>query len=439
MSQQTSFILLLVICSAALGNAFQGNSNVILVVLEDEDLQTTHSRFIDSIKTIGKTVDIKLASSKSFDLHVDGEYIYDAVVLLCPTAPKMEKKLPVDALIRFVDAGRDLFVAAGHGYSEYTAKVASSIGVDLDYKRNKMTDHRYVFQPLDDGSHTFIRAGGLVQSRYLFGGDEIEANDIVFSGPGATLFTDNELVDNVIWGSGSCYSTDPSAKPITKIPRVAGSASVLAAALSTRTQSRASYFGSIDSLSNDVFDEAGRKHETALTSFLAWTVGHAGVLRARNLVHSSISDNGDLANEYRVKDTIKFSIDVEEWNGAEAVWMPYLADDMQVEFVMLNPWVRKRLQSSVHKNGTYEATIPVPDQIGVYKFNIQYFRPGVSPIMMSKVVPVRPYLHNEYERFIGMASPYYASSFSMLIGVLLMGLVALYGNKGENEKHCKAE
>lgn len=437
MEQRT--LLLLAVYLTTLASALQAPSNDVLVVFEEQSVLKTHSRFIDSLKAIGKTIDVRPASSKSIALSADGEYLYDAVVLLCPTAPKMEKKLPVDSLIRFVDAGRNLFLAAGHGYSDYTSKVAASIGIDLDSKKSKLTDHQHVFEQLDDGTHTYIRAGGLVKSKFLFGDESITGEDIVFSGPGATLFTDNELIDNVISGSGSCYSTDGTSKPITKIPRIAGAACVLAAGVSTRTESRAAYFGSFDALSNDVFDKAGRKHEDAMTSFLAWTLGYRGVLRTTNLVHSSIDSSGELANEYRVKDTIRFSIDVQVWDGEKGVWSAYVADDMQVEFVMLNPWVRQRLQHSGSANGTYTATIPVPDQIGVYKFNIQYFRAGVSPLMVSKVVPVRPYLHNEYERFIGMASPYYAASFSMLIGVFLMGLVVLYGNKGDAEEHSKAE
>lgn len=439
MCRLLQYLLLAAIYVATVASAKQAPTNEVLVVIESDTVLKTHSRFIDSLATIGKTIDVRPADSKSIELSFDGEYLYDAVVLLCPTAPKMERKLSVDSLIRFVDAGRNLFIAAGHGYSDYTSKVAASIGVDLDSKSNTLTDHQQVFKPLDDGTHTFIRAGGLVKSKYLFGDESIAGEHIVFSGPGATLFTDNELVDNVIWGSGSCYSSDGATKPITKIPRAAGSGCLLAASVSTRVGSRAAYFGSFDALSNKVFDKAGKKHEGAMTSFVAWTLGHTGVLRTKNLVHSSIDDSGELANEYRVKDTIKFAIDVQVWDGPNGIWTAYVADDIQVEFVMLNPWVRQRLQYSGSPNGTYSAVIPVPDQIGVYKFNIQYFRPGVSPIVVSKVVPVRPYLHNEYERFIGMASPYYAASFSMLIGVFLMGLVVLYGGKGDLREHSKAD
>lgn len=41
-------------------------------------------------------------------------------------------------------------------------------------------------------------------------------------------------------------------------------------------------------------------------------------------------------------------------------------------------------------------------------------------------VPVRPFRHNEYERFVPAAYPYYASAFSMLAGFILFGFVFLY-------------
>jgi oligosaccharyltransferase complex subunit beta len=122
-------------------------------------------------------------------------------------------------------------------------------------------------------------------------------------------------------------------------------------------------------------------------------------------------------------------VDIQAWNGAEARWGSFSANDIQLEFVMLNPWVRTRLtQVGNGDNSTYKATVPVPDQIGIYKFLISYHRPGVSGLEVSQVVPVRPYLHNEYPRFIPMAYPYYAAAFAMLLSVFLLGIVLLFGS-----------
>ncbi len=49
-----------------------------------------------------------------------------------------------------------------------------------------------------------------------------------------------------------------------------------------------------------------------------------------------------------------------------------------------------------------------PDVYGIYKFRVQYRRPAVSVLELSDQVSVRPFKHNEYERFIGQAYPYYA-------------------------------
>ncbi|VDM82722.1 unnamed protein product [Strongylus vulgaris] len=46
--------------------------------------------------------------------------------------------------------------------------------------------------------------------------------------------------------------------------------------------------------------------------------------------------------------------------------------------------------------------------------------------ILDEVVSVRPLLHTQYERFIRSAYPYYASSFSMMVGVVLFSFVFLY-------------
>ena len=44
-------------------------------------------------------------------------------------------------------------------------------------------------------------------------------------------------------------------------------------------------------------------------------------------------------------------------------WKPYLTKDLQVEFVMLDPWVRAPLELTNAKTGTYQASFYV------HKFN----------------------------------------------------------------------
>ena len=79
------------------------------------------------------------------------------------------------------------------------------------------------------------------------------------------------------------------------------------------------------------------------------------------------------------------------------------------------------------------AIVQVPDQIGVYKFVVAHHRTGISPINLQEVVPVRPFLHNEYDRFLRQALPYYVTTFMMIFGVLLLGVVLLYAKDPETD------
>ena len=76
--------------------------------------------------------------------------------------------------------------------------------------------------------------------------------------------------------------------------------------------------------------------------------------------------------------------------------------------------------------GTFSTRLTVPDVYGVFKFVVDYQRPGYSHLFVSKQAPVRPFKHDEYERFIPAAFPYYASTFSMMAGFFGLTLLFLY-------------
>jgi oligosaccharyltransferase complex subunit beta len=70
----------------------------------------------------------------------------------------------------------------------------------------------------------------------------------------------------------------------------------------------------------------------------------------------------------------------------------------------------------------------VPDVYGVFKYVIDYSRQGYSHIALQQVVPVRPLKHDEYERFLVAAYPYYASLASTMAAFLLLGAAFLYSS-----------
>lgn len=400
------------------------------LVIGPTSLKETHRKLVATVEEASREMTWMTSDEKAIALQQDGEYIYDAIVFLDPSA-SLATALPIHRVKRFLADGKTIFVTASLNPSSYMSSLAAAIGVDIS--RKPLVDHVSVHSQLDDGTHTYVVAGGNVKSEQLLGSAAASSGDIVFHGAGATLLKDNELVKPIIWGSGSAHTQESR----TGAPRVAGSASVIAAAVSTRRGGKAAYFGSLLVMSDETIGAAGERHGIAVTSFVRWTLSGSGMLHVGRIKHWNEDDVERRDSTYRVGDRIGVSVDVFEWRTEQKEWLPFSADDMQLELSMLDPYVRAPLRDA--GNGTYSASVVAPNQIGVYKFVVEYHRPGLSGISKMEVVPVRPLLHNEYERFIPMAVPYYVASFSVIVCTYVLGLVLVFGNEAAAPKPLEKE
>lgn len=384
----------------------------------------------------GYSTKILTAGDASASLISDGEYAYDGLFLLCPTASKSARSLQPADVSAFVSSGRSVFIAAAPESSAYIKSVAAALGVVIHPSHT--IDHQHAVAARDGsipggGAHTYITAGGRDDTAAaVWAADPAAAGaaagDVHFVGPAATLAADNELVSPVLWASDAAYAGTPGAR-VTQTPVAVGRQLVLAAILSARRSGgRAVYWGSVNTLSDVAAGEAPAGHAATTRALAAWALGERGVLRARDVTTALVGRSpvaGEEAATYRVRDDVAFMVTLDEWDGVARRWVPYVATDVQVELVMLNPYVRARLTSVAGMPGRYTATLRVPDVIGIYSFRVAYYRPGLTPVEVTEVVSVRPFLHNEFERFISQAYPYYAGAFSMLVGALMLTGVLL--------------
>jgi len=394
-------------------------ANRVLAVVDWEE-SARFTGLLKSLEALGLEVDAPRDLDEAL-LKVNGEWAYGAVFLLAPRLANFGGDRTQHKLRQFLDEGGSILVAADREHRKPTEQMAASMGIVLDKSGRSVVDFEKTCSELDtDGSSTWIYAGGFVDSPRVVG--ESTNGPIVFHGIGSAIDPENELVEPVLWGSPSAFA-DPNSQGTT--PLATGTNVVLAAVLQTREGGRAAYIGSIDILSDKIFSdenfEETRKFVKAITS---WTLGYRGILRVDATHHYRKSD-GISSDTYRIKDVLDFSTQISEWDGAKGSWIPYEADDVQLEFTMLDPFQRSRLLDM--GNGTFRADVLVPERIGMYKFVIDYVRVGVSHIHFQEVVGIRPFNHNEYERFIIQAFPYYTALFSMLAGVILLGYPLLYG------------
>ncbi|GKB01306.1 dolichyl-diphosphooligosaccharide--protein glycosyltransferase 48 kDa subunit, partial [Tanacetum coccineum] len=161
---------------------------------------------------------------------------------------------------------------------------------------------------------------------------------------------------------------------------------------------------------------------TVSTSIQSLTNFHLECRQAVNVRHHRVGETEEPAI-YRINDDLEYLVEIYEWSGSS--WEPYVAYDVQVQFYMMSPYVLKTM--STDKKGLYLASFKVTDVYDVFQFKI----------------PVRPFRHNEYERFILTAFPYYGASFSTVLSHFLENLDKLEDGKGldvfENEPHVPEE
>jgi len=203
--------------------------------------------------------------------------------------------------------------------------------------------------------------------------------------------------------------------------------------------------GSLDLFSNEFFEAAVQKYSADGNTprfeksgnaefarhLTSWTFNQRGVIRIVDASYRKVeTDTSSTSPGFRIKDKLEFTATLREWNGAE--WTPFSSDDVQLEFVRLDPHVRTTL---VHDDkGVYGTTFVIPDVYGVFTVRLTHNRLGYTFVDWRSTLSVRPYRHDEYERFIVAAYPYYASAFSMMIGFGLFSMFFLY-----HENSRKAE
>jgi len=205
----------------------------------------------------------------------------------------------------------------------------------------------------------------------------------------------------------------------------------LISALQARNNARVVFAGSLELFSDayanapiasdNGIHSAKSGNEELTTQLVQWLLQERGILRASNVQHHRAGEK-EAPFTYTIKDDVQYQVDIHEWKGDQ--WVPFSASDVQLEFRMLDPYVRTTMKHD--KNGRYTASFKLPDVYGVFTFKVEYVRQGYGFLTDITRTPVRPFRHNEYERFIGSAFPYYTSAFSMMVGLFLFSWFFLY-------------
>ncbi|XP_022125261.2 dolichyl-diphosphooligosaccharide--protein glycosyltransferase 48 kDa subunit [Pieris rapae] len=421
------YILLGLLSCVSLAHSHQET----LVLVDNLNIKETHSQFFKSLQERGYTLTYKLADDANLFLSKYGEYLYKNLIIFSPTVVEFGGQIDTEAITKFIDDGGNLLVAGNSAASDVYREIATECGFEMDEESASVIDH-FNFDSLDDGDHTRIVVSpkNLINAPTIVGAQNTKP--LLFEGTGLILDKENTLVLPLLTADSTAYSYNPKSQ-VKEYPHAVGRKTVLIAALQARNNARIVFSGSLFFFSDEAFnapvtkvhgdkvksDQSGNKD--LATNLSEWAFGERGQIRVRRVHHHRQGDK-ESSNTYTITDTVVYRIEIEELKNGK--WQSFEANDVQLEFVCIDPFIRTTLLKK--PNGVYEAIFKVPDVWGVYQFKVDYDRIGYTRLYHSTQVSVRPLQHTQYERFIPSAYPYYVSAFSMMGGVFLFSIVFLY-------------
>lgn len=409
-----------------------GYGKRVLAILDDLSIKASHSIFFKSLEGEGYKIDY-VEASETVQFQKYGEWQYDNLIIFAPSAEDLSG-VSTDTILEFVDAGHNVLIAASNKVAQPVRDIASECNIEFEDAGTSVIDHLNFDTSDFDGYHTLIVSSNLVNAPVIFA-KPVEA-PVLFRGIGQDLEEDSPLLVSLLSASSSAYSNAID-KPVNEIS-VAGKKISLVSALQARNNARVTISGSLELFSDSFFNHPVQKHsadgsskkfdrsgnEVFAKNVAEWTFQERGILRTSNVKHHRVNET-DAPAMYTIKEDVQYSIQIEEWNGRR--WVPFAANDVQLEFRMIDPYVRTALKHD--DKGLFSTTFKIPDVYGVFTFKVEYNRKGYGSFTSIVRSPVRPFRHTQYERFIDAAYPYYASAFSMMAGLFLFSWVFLYNKE----------
>ncbi|KAI8128266.1 Dolichyl-diphosphooligosaccharide--protein glycosyltransferase 48 kDa subunit [Lucilia cuprina] len=426
--------LLLIFALANYSQAVLQSDADTLVLLDNLAIRETHSMFFKSLQERGFKLTYKLADDANLLLSRYGEYLYKNLIIFAPSVEEFGGELSVEKLAQFVDDGGNVLVAGSEQSGDALREFASECGFEIDEEGASVLDHLH-YDISDKGDHTTIltAARNLINSPTIVGDSRKPGSKpLLYRGTGLLADKENSLVLQLLTAESTAYSYNPD-QTIKDYPHAVGKNTLLIAALQARNNARVVFSGSLHFFSDEAFtnpityaqtgehfDHSGNRD--AASAISKWVFGETGRLRVAEVKHHKEGETQPPEQAYTITEPVVYSITIEEL--VQDKWQPFNANDVQLEFVRIDPFVRTTLKHV--SGGRFEAKFKIPDVYGVYQFKVNYDRIGYTQLYSTTQVSVRPLEHTQYERFIPSAFPYYSSAFSMMVGVFIFSLVFLH-------------
>ena len=415
-----------------------------LVLLDDWNNVETNSIFWSQISEMGYQIEFKMANDKEIKLTNYGEYIYENIIFFAPTYITSDKNdITIEKLLKFIDDGHDLMIFGSSDAGKFIRDLVNEFGVDFDDFDSEVKDSIYLhYDTKESGLNRQLldlKDDEIIISKNVIGIHNIFKNPkgyILYKGIGMDLDPQNKYVFPILSGDKNSYSVSKTTGEVFSN----GDHIKLVNGYQARNNRRIVVLGSTEVCSDKFYYlSMGEDNKSILDSpnaifckdIINWNFQRTGVLKFTNVKHNN--NKGQTLETYRIKDYLEYYIDILEYDYTTDSWKNYDADDIQLSFIMMNPYYINQMKR-LYGKPTYYAKFRAPEKHGVFKFIVDYHRTGYSYIFSSTKVPLRPFYHNEFPRFIPCAYPYYVSVFVILGAFILFSILFLYGKEKEKKE-----
>ena len=415
-----------------------------LVLLDDWHNVETNSLFWKQITDMGYDIDFKMANDKEIKLTNFGEYIYDNIIFFAPTYSDTKKnEINIQNLLKYIDDGHDLMIFGSSDASKFMRELVNEFGVDYDDYDSELKDTLYLHP---DSGITGLNTQllNLYDEEIIISKNTIGISSIfnkpngyiLYKGIGMDLDTQNKYIFPILSGDKNSYSVSKSTGEVYSN----GEHIKLVNGYQARNNRRIVILGSTEicsdkfyylSMTEDNKSIIDSPNSVFCQDILNWNFQRTGILKFENVRHNN--NEGKALDTYRIKDYLEYYIDIFEYDYKTNTWKNYESDDVQLSFIMMNPYYINQMRRQYNKP-TYYAKFRAPEKHGVFKFIVDYHRTGYSYIFSSTKIPLRPFYHNEFPRFIPCAYPYYVSVFVILGSFIIFSILFLYGKENIKNK-----
>lgn len=409
------------------------NQNKTLVLLDSWATIETHSLFFEHVRNMGSgnhTLEFKLISgnpNEDVKLQQFEKYFYDNIILMAPTVRSFGKEVKVKDLLDFVDGGHNIMVFASSDSRKVVRDIANEFGVDFE-------DYGYHME----GGEAPKTGAQASLSRTAWSSSLFEPLERVFSklerpvlyedGIGSILDNNenNKHVFPILRADPGSFSVNPNAPTDkSKYGGVSGQQLTLVAGYQTLYNQRVTLSGSMKMCSNEAMlanrdpslDNAieSSPNYKLCTELVEWNLQERGVLRVDNVRHNKLGDKrgGSNPENYKRQVDIEYFVDIHQKMNGE--WVPYVADDVQFQFTMLDPYYQVAMTQPDKSKATYTYQLKTPWRLGIFKFIVDYKRYGLTYIDNRMEVSVIQLRHDEFPRYEVTGYPYYTNVFVMML------------------------